>query len=479
MGGARVDSWGSVVRSAAHFFSGTFLSRLSGGIRDMAMAYAFGVEPALALFLLSFRLSHLFRRIFGEGPFQSAFIPEFETLRHVSQERAFGFFCALRWVLSLALAGLIAFLMGGCSLALKWVEGDWRRVLELTFWMLPSLWFICLFGLNAGLLQCEKNYFLPSVAPVAFNAFWIAAVVWIGWMQPQDPMQTLALGVILACAAQWALTLPAVHDLIKKGLGTAPWWYGMRGCELDLWGLVRGVSFGVVGVASSQMNQLLDVLFAKWADPSGPAVLWFAARLEQLPVALFGVALAGSLLPPLSRTLRSGQMEQYHFFLGRALKVVVVLFIPLTGFVLVFGKEVVTLVYARGHFQTEAVLGTTLCLWGYVVGLVPAVAVLVLAPALYAKKQYHTPALLSSGAVLMNVGLNTFFVYQMGWGTFSVALATSIAAWAHLVCLVMVLKRERLFIWPTELKGFLRDVLCGTGLFCGFLLLYKTLLIQA
>ena len=88
MGGAGVDSWSCVVRSATHFFSGTFLSRLSGGARDMLMAYAFGVEPALALFLLSFRLAHLFRRVFGEGPFQSAFIPEFEALRHLSEENA-------------------------------------------------------------------------------------------------------------------------------------------------------------------------------------------------------------------------------------------------------------------------------------------------------------------------------------------------------------------------------------------------------
>lgn len=477
MEGAKVDSWGSVVRSATQFFSGTFLSRLSGGIRDMVMAYAFGVEPALSLFLLSFRLSHLFRRVFGEGPFQSAFIPEFETLRHRSQERAFGFFCELRWMLGLGLAGLIALLMGGCFLAQHFVEGDWQRVLELTFWMLPSLWFICLFGLHAGLLQCEKNYFLPSVAPVAFNIFWIAAVAWIGWIQPQDPMKTLAFGVIGACAFQWALTLPAIHHLVTKGLGSASWWCGVGRCTADLWGLVRGISFGVVGVASSQINQLLDVLFAKWADASGPAVLWFAARLEQLPIALFGVALAGSLLPPLSRALRSGQMEQYHFFLGRSLKGVVGLFIPLTGFLLLFGKEVVTLIYARGHFQAEAISSTTLCLWGYVVGLVPAVAVLVLAPALYAKKKYHIPAFLSSGAVLMNMGLNTFFIYHMGWGIFSVALATSLTAWVHLFGLVVFLKKEGLFIWPTALWSFLRDVLLGSSLVCGFLWLYKSLVV--
>ena len=131
MEGAKVDSWGSVLRSATQFFSGTFLSRLSGGIRDMVMAYTFGVEPALSLFLLSFRLSHLFRRVFGEGPFQSAFIPEFEALRHLSQERAFGFFCELRWMLGVGLAGLVALLMGGCFLAQNFVEGDWQRVLEL------------------------------------------------------------------------------------------------------------------------------------------------------------------------------------------------------------------------------------------------------------------------------------------------------------------------------------------------------------
>ncbi len=145
------DTPQSIRRSASRFFSGTLLSRVSGMLRDMSMAYAFGMQPAIAAFMLAFRLSHLFRRLFGEGALQSAFIPEFEALRHKDSQSAFTFFRDLAFGLTLFLTVLITILCLGLGAALQWIvlSDDNYEVIFLTLLMLPSLLFICLFGINA------------------------------------------------------------------------------------------------------------------------------------------------------------------------------------------------------------------------------------------------------------------------------------------------------------------------------------------
>ena len=157
------------------------MSRISGMLRDVSMAYAFGTQPSIAAFMVAFRFAHLLRRLFGEGALQTAFIPEFEALRHHNEERAFTFFRSLTAILSLFLTLLILLCCGvlACFMWFGNLHPDNYEILLLTLIMLPSLLFICLFGLNASLLQCEKSYFIPSVAPVAFNGIWVVSVLYL------------------------------------------------------------------------------------------------------------------------------------------------------------------------------------------------------------------------------------------------------------------------------------------------------------
>src|ERR1700733_2872839 len=107
------DTLFSIRHSAIRFFSGTLLSRITGMLRDVSMAYAFGTQPSIAAFMVAFRFAHLLRRLLGEGALQSAFIPEFEALRHQSEQRAFTFFRDLTVILSFFLVLLISV---GCTL---------------------------------------------------------------------------------------------------------------------------------------------------------------------------------------------------------------------------------------------------------------------------------------------------------------------------------------------------------------------------
>lgn len=434
------DTTQSILKSARLFFSGTMLSRISGMLRDMAMAYAFGTHASVAAFLVAFRLSHLLRRLFGEGALQSAFIPQFEELRTKSSEEAFGFFRSLTAALSLLLIVIIA--ASSAVLGAVWFWGDLsqgnQEIVSLTLLLLPSLLFICLFGLNSSLLQCEKSYFIPSFAPVAFNLIWIAGVFVVQGLSIQTSMRWLAGWVLLACMGQWGMTLPAVLKILKQQYQR----YSLQKIKF----FIRPLLLGIIGVAATQVNSALDALFARYAESEGPAMLWYALRIQQLPLALFGVAIAGAVLPPMTRALKSGNQTKYVEFLSLALSRTIFLMLPITIFLSVMGDSLVTILYGRGDFGGHSIMGTTHCLWGYNLGLLPMVLILVLAPAFYAQGNQRTPALGSILAVALNVILNALFIFKLGFGAISIALATSVSAWANFFFLAYLLEPLRALI---------------------------------
>jgi putative peptidoglycan lipid II flippase len=445
------------IRQASHrFFSGTLLSRITGMLRDMSMAYVFGTQPSIAAFMVAFRFAHLLRRLFGEGALQSAFIPEFEALRHHHEQRAFIFFRDLTLVLSLFLVFLIVIGSGVLTGFLRWgsLTPANQEVLSLTLFMLPSLLFICLFGLNISFLQCERSYFIPSVAPVAFNGIWIVSVFYLKHMPADQAMPWLAFGVVIACFCQWLLTVPQTWRSLKRVLSFSLW-LSLRSVSSDLHHLSKPLAMGILGVAASQVNNAIDSLYARFADAEGPALLWYAIRIQQLPLALFGIAIAGAILPPLSRALKAQRLEEYHHFLHDALYRTWTFMLPLTAALFVMGDTSVNLLYGRGDFGPHSVVQTTYCLWAYGIGLIPSAFVLILAPASYAQNHYRLPAIASFLTMLLNLFLNTLFIMGFGWGAISVALATSLSAWINFFVLGWNLSRTgtSLFSWTLLQQG--------------------------
>lgn len=437
------DTTHTIFHSAKRFFSGTMLSRISGMLRDVAMAFAFGTQDAVAAFMVAFRFSHLLRRLFGEGALQTAFIPQFENLRKDSPTRACQFFRDLWAVLSAGLTFIIIFVMAGLGLSLLWIDyslGN-REIISLTILMLPSLLFICLFGLNASLLQCERIYFIPGVAPVAFNLVWILCVFLLLKLPVPSAMPWLAGGVIIACIGQWLITLPQTLAILRKH-DASSLWNGVKWNSQDLRLFAGPLFLGIFGVAASQINNAMDSVFARYADLQGPALLWYALRIQQLPLALFGIAIAGALLPPLSRALKNQDMATYRQFLEYAFVRSIALMLPITVALLLFGDSCINMIYGHGDFSNQSTLGTTKCLWGYSIGLIPMTLVLVLAPAFYARGDYRTPTIGATLSMVLNIILNTVFIAVYDWGAASVAVATSISAAANFAILAIALRED-------------------------------------
>lgn len=428
-----MDTAQTVLKSARHFFAGTLLSRISGMLRDIAMAFSFGSSPEIAAFMVAYRLSYLFRRLIGEGNLQAGFVPQFEAARGRGEETLF--YRDITASFSVALLGLIIVLEGLFWGMKTWISDPaWQEIIELSMWMIPGLFFISLYALNAAVLQCQKKYFFPAVAPVAFNFVWIAAALAV------PSARFLSVAIIIAFAAQWLVTLDRKMP-----------WRGARLFQDNFRSLLKPMGLGVIGIGAVQINSALDALFARVADVAGPTFLWYAIRVEQLPLALFGIALSGALLPPLTRALQQGDTSRYHALLQSAFRSSTALMLPCTFGIFALGLPGLNLLFGHGHFESDAVYETLHCLWAYALGLLPSVWVLLLAAGFYAQKSYQAPTRASLLSVVINVGLNALFVFAFRWGAVSIALATSASALFNALYLIFVL-RSAVFDWMFFLK---------------------------
>jgi putative peptidoglycan lipid II flippase len=433
-----------VVKGAFGFFSGTFLSRITGLIRDVSMAFCFGSHPLLAAFMVAYRLANVFRRLLGEGPFSSGLIPHFENIRQKSPRQGALFFRDVFFSVLFLLMGIVFIAE---IFLLVWMRYNplHYEISYAVFLMMPGILFICLYGICSAIVQCEKKFFLPSVAPVFFNFVWIAAV-WLLYVRSSNQIIAgLSLAIVIGFFAQWVFLLPTLLRYLKPLLSFREI-ASFQFFSPDVKNMIKPLLLGLVGASAVQVNSALDAIFAHSASLEGPAYLWYAIRIEQLPIALFGIAFSSALLPSLSRLHLLGDLLQFRTLLYSSLSKGYSFIIPCMVALFALAVSGINLLYGRGNFDVQATKETVYCLWGYGLGLFPALGVLLITPAFYARKNFFTPMWTAFVSIASNVALNALFVFFFHWGAFSIAVSTSIASWVNLFLLVRVLKKQDLWV---------------------------------
>lgn len=465
-----MDSPRALLQRTHLFFSGTMISRITGLGRDISMAVLFGSHPSVAAFFVAFRLSNLFRRLFGEGAMHATFVPNYEEKRLNSESEAQTFYQAISTAMSLVLILLIGLIEIGIFIGFKWgiFTTNNREIAIMTAIMLPSLFFICHSALNTSLLQCRMHFFLPSMAPAISNIIWILGAFTLANRSVSEAMPILSAFVVISFLGQWLFLSPQVFNCVYRSSGFH-FFKVLNKQKSNLIKLLKPFFLGVLGVTATQLNSALDALFARYADLEGPVYLWYAIRIQQLPLALFGVGLAGASLPALSRAFKSGDLKSYgKLYTFSIEKSFGFLFPAILGIVLL-GASGLNFLFGRGEFGLHALKQTTFCLWSYGAGLIPAALVILTAPALYAQGKYHVTTKCTVLSVLINILLNAGFVFIFHWGAVSIAIATSIAAWFNFFLLWWAIQKDlQSFHKRSILRSFMKllTVSILVGLFC-------------
>ena len=465
----------SVVRSAGVVSIAVFMSRVTGLLRESVMARLFGAGLIYDAFMLGFRIPNLTRDLFAEGALSSAFVPTFtEYLSKRSKEEAarlanlvataliivVGLVCAAGMIFAPALVHLLA--PGFAA-----VPGKFELAVRMTRIMFPFLLLVALAAQAMGVLNACNRFGVPALASTFFNigsvGFGVILGIWLGPLLHLSRIEGMAIGVVLGGALQLVWQLPSLHRLGFHFHLALNW------SDPGLQRILRLMVPAILGNAAVQINVMVNTNFASSIyDPvrglDGP-VSWlsYAFRFMQLPLGLFGVAMASATLPSIARSVAQGHMDEFRRTLSHSLGTVFLLTIPSSVGLAVLGKSIIGAIYQGGRFQPYDTQQTALALSYYAIGLMGYAALKVLSPAFYALDDARTPMLVSLGSILVNYLAASTMIRVAGLRHAGLALSTSAVALFGFVVLFAILRRRIGGVYGRELLTQVGKIALASG----------------
>lgn len=441
---AAVTEEARVARTAGRVGLATLASRVLGLVREQIMAGLFGASLATDAFNVAFRIPNLLRDLFAEGALSSAFVPTFTALHaRDGDDAAWRFARQLLSTLFLVLLAVtIALWIAAPALVRLFapgfaaIPGKLELTVTLTRVMLPFLPAVALAAAAMGMLNARGRFGVPALAPLMLNVGMIVfgvGLIPVCQRLGQPAILGMAWGVTIGGALQFLVQLPALHRLgfrLRLERPTFP-------------PAVRRVAAlmapAAVGLGATQINLLVSTLIASLLPQGSVSWLWYAFRLMQLPIGVFGVALATVSLPALSRAAALGDRAALTGTLSATLRLVLLLTIPAAFTLAALAGPLVALLYEHGRFAASDTRQTAGALVLYCVGLPAYAAVSVLTRAFYALGDPRRPVQASFVAVALNLGLNLALMGPLQH--LGLALATSITAIANAAQLAFLLRR--------------------------------------
>lgn len=464
--GAAGSEMTGCVRAAWVVGGATLASRILGFVRDMVIAGFFGAGMRSDAFFVAFRIPNLMRRLFAEGTLSIAFIPVFtDYLTRRGKAEAMRMACSALRFASAALVVLVILGVAGSPLLVRiFAPGfvDNPQQFELTVWMtrlmFPYLFFICLTALCMGILNSLGHFAGPALAPVLLNVSIIFASFAIS-PRMAEPITGLGFGVLIGGLLQLGFQVPFLFqngvDLFQKA--------GFFHPALSRVG--KTLLPAVVGAAVYQINVLVGTLLASLLPQGSVSYLYYADRLVQFPLGIFGMAAASAVLPSLSRQASAGDMAGLRETFAHALRLVFFITLPAMAGLIVLREPIIHLLFQRGAFDAADARSTAEALLFFSIGLPAFSGVRIIAAAFYALQDTRTPMKTAVISILVNLVLGIALMGSMGHG--GLALATSLASILNLILLTAAL-RERLGTpeWGKIMNSTCKSVICSVIMGC-------------
>jgi putative peptidoglycan lipid II flippase len=440
----------SLLRNFATVGSATLLSRVLGFAREVLIAATLGTGPVADAFYAAFRFPNLFRRLFAEGAFNSAFVPLFakqvESGGRVAARQFAGEIFSILLIVLLAVTGI-------AELAMPWLvswviapgfdPGSDKHDLTilLTRIVFPYLACMSLVAMLSGILNSFGKFAIAALAPVLLNIIMVAVLAGAQVMGTGNTAltgQLMAWGVAGAGVAQLALL-----------------WFAVRAADFTFivrWPtvtpqvkrlLVLAVPAAIAG-GVTQINLLIGQMIAS-LQAGAISILQYADRIYQLPLGVVGIAVGVVLLPELSRALRAGDGARAIQAENQSLLFAMLLVLPAAAALVVIAEPVVGVLFERGAFSAADTAATTPALMAFAAGLPAFVLIKIFSPGYFAREDTRTPMLFATASMVINVtgSLTLFPIY----GPVGIAIATSVAGWVNALALYVTLVRRGHWSW--------------------------------
>ena len=428
-------------------------SRVLGLIREMVIAALFGASRNMDAFLTAFRAPNMLRDLFAEGALSTAFVTTFS--RRIATEGDSSAWRLASKVATLTLVFMSALTILGILfapavitiLAPGFPPEKASLTIFLTRVMFPFILLVSLAALVMGMLNAKNVFGVPAMASSFFNlGSIIGGVALCYWLDPQSDWRHphfgerglvgLAIGTLLGGLLQLIVQFPSAERVGFRFRFDFDWRDPGVKTILALMGPAT------IAASAVQVNVAVNSGFAS-ALGNGP-ITWLniAFRLMQLPLGIFGVAVATVTLPLVSRSAALGNTHEFRAALAHAMRLVMLLTIPSAIGLIILAEPIIALIYEHGRFTAEATMQTAAALRFYALGLAGYAGVKVLAPAFYALDKRHLPMIVSLISIGVNFGLNWLFTFHLGLGHRGLALSTSFVAMTNFLLLYAMMRRH-------------------------------------
>ena len=446
----------SLFKSVATFGGLTLVSRVTGFLRDMVLASYLGAGAVSDAFVVAFKLPNLFRSLFAEGAFTSAFVPLFSQKLVAEGKKRSIFFAAQAISVLVLFVGVFVLLF---ELLMPWVvealAPGFRsepekmelatQLCRITF---PFLLLISLVSFQGGILNSFEKFAAPATAPIILNLMMIFSVFLFVPFTP-TPAHGFALGITTAGLLEvfWLRYFlrrldikihPYLH--IKKILQNP-----------EIKTLFKRIAPGVVGAGIYQINMAVDTILVSLVGTGAISWLYYANRLQQLPLGVIGAAISVALLPILSKCLKEQQTDEARRTQDKAVEYGLLLSLPAAVLLIVLAEPIVSLLFQHGKFLPEDAVKTAYAVIAYSVGLPCYVMTKALMPNFFARGDTVTPVKYS--AVVFMTNLVFILLLMHTYGHIGIACATTIAAFVSLLQYVIGLKKRGYWQFSRQLAG--------------------------
>lgn len=421
---------GGLLRSTGVVSLFTLLSRVLGLVRDVVVAQVFGAGGGADAFFVAFKIPNFFRRLFAEGAFAQAFVPvlsEYRTRRSHDDVRllvshaagSLGGVLVLLTLVCVAFAPGVTYLFapGFRDMAAKFdLASD---MLRLTF---PYLLLISLTALVGSILNSYGRFGVPAFTPVLLNVVLIGSAVLVAPLM-NPPVMALAWGVLIAGVVQFVFQLPHLRHL---NLLVLPRWGWKDEGVRRIMTLMLPALFGV---SVAQINLLLDTVLASFLADGSVSWLYYSDRLMELPLGVFGIAIATVILPSLSRKHAAQDAAAFSATLDWALRLIMLIGVPASTALILLSDPLLVTLFQYGEFSARDVEMASLSLQAYSLGLMGFMLIKILAPGFYARQDTRTPVRIGIWAMVANMVANLALIVPFAHA--GLAAATSLSAFLN------------------------------------------------
>lgn len=454
---------------------GTIISRIFGLFREIVSANFFGTTKIYDAFLLAFMIPNFFRGLLAEGALTSSFIPVFtEYLSDEEKRKQTKELVNICFTLSLIFTFSLFFLFFITSeICIKFLSLDskWFYTWLLIKFTFPYLIFISLSALYTGILNCHKLFFLPSISPIILDFFWIFSLFTLTKFFTysfEDKIFALCMGVILGGIGQYLILVPSVRKLE---------YYPKLSFNFSHPGIKKmGNLFlpMIIGVAVGPINLLVDYSLANLLSSGKVSGLWYATRLYQLPIGIFGISISSAVLPWLSENFAKKDFKSFRENLYYGFKILFLTLIPSTFILILLRNEIITFLFKRGIFDINSVKLTSYPLFFYSIGIIFYGGISIITRSFYAFNDTKTPVKIGLLSIITNFFLDLILMKFLSHG--GIALSTSIVGFLNFIILIYFFNKKHLKLDYIKIfKNFFMTFLISIPLIL-FLVLLKTYL---